>query len=157
MFGIRKIWCALFSCYLRFKIRYFALSPTKKGRNKRKVVLKMGFRSPTCFFEAMFQAENIHHCHIHVRSTSLVKSVLGLFFITRAIRQFSKIRSWVTLHNYSELTQRGSISNLQKIELLLFAENCLKETILEFQITSPRKINLLNCGPKESCKRLKQT
>ena len=28
MFVFRKIWCALFCCYLRFKIRSFALSPT---------------------------------------------------------------------------------------------------------------------------------
>ena len=27
----RKICCALFSCYLRFKIRPFALSPTKQA------------------------------------------------------------------------------------------------------------------------------
>ena len=29
MFVFRKIWHALFSCYLRFEIRLFALSPTK--------------------------------------------------------------------------------------------------------------------------------
>ena len=28
MFGFRKIWCALFSSYLRFEIHPFALSPT---------------------------------------------------------------------------------------------------------------------------------
>ena len=65
MFVIRKIWCALFSCYLRFKIRYFALSPTKKGGNKRKVVLKLGFRSlrpvflKQCFRQKTFTNVNV--------------------------------------------------------------------------------------------------
>ena len=31
IFFFRKIWCALISCYLRFELRPFALSPTSSA------------------------------------------------------------------------------------------------------------------------------
>ena len=34
MFVFRKIWCALFSCYIRFEIRPFALTPAPYGCNE---------------------------------------------------------------------------------------------------------------------------
>ena len=42
MFVFRKIWSALFSCYLHFEIRPFALLPTKIYNNKFVEITKTG-------------------------------------------------------------------------------------------------------------------
>ena len=43
MFVFWKIWCALFSCYLRFKIRPFALSRTNLANGTVSSQLNLAF------------------------------------------------------------------------------------------------------------------
>ena len=58
----RKIWGALFSCYLRFEIRSFALLPTNLWQEKDNFIISLIATKTFCTFKNVLADWSDEHC-----------------------------------------------------------------------------------------------